>query len=85
MSSIIALGLVLNDHPFVCCVAVHDVHVETATEAKEPPPPDISQLCTDTFRKTADYLEGELAGLCTSVCVCVCVHIASLTKSSFDK
>ena len=36
--------------------------VETATEAKEPPPPDISQLCAETFRKTAEYLEGELAG-----------------------
>ena len=36
--------------------------METATEAKEPPPPDISQLCAETFRTTAEYLEGELAG-----------------------
>ncbi|KAK2170477.1 hypothetical protein NP493_1151g00118 [Ridgeia piscesae] len=37
-----------------------DPAVETAVEVKEPPPPDITQLCRDTFHKTADYLTGEL-------------------------
>lgn len=34
--------------------------METAVEVKEPPPPDITQLCRDAFHKTADYLTGEL-------------------------
>ena len=36
-------------------------HVETATEAKEPPPPDVTSLCRETFHKTGEYLSGELA------------------------
>ncbi|ELT93760.1 hypothetical protein CAPTEDRAFT_152254 [Capitella teleta] len=31
---------------------------------KEPPRPDITDLCRDTFTKTADYLHGEL--VCSS-------------------
>jgi len=37
--------------------------VETATEVKEPPPPDVAELCRATFQKTADFLQGELAGI----------------------
>jgi len=29
---------------------------------KEPSPPDINDLCRDTFQKTGKYLQGELAG-----------------------
>ena len=36
--------------------------VDPASEVKEPPPPDVTQLCRDTFHKTAEYLHGELAG-----------------------
>ena len=36
--------------------------VETAVEVREPPPPDITQLCRETFDKTADYITGELEG-----------------------
>ena len=40
---------------------VHDVEpIEAAIELQEPPPPDISQLCKETFSKTAEYLKGEL-------------------------
>ena len=42
--------------------SVVDSAVETAVEVMEPPPPDITQLCRDTFHKTADYLTGELEG-----------------------
>ena len=38
-----------------------EASVETATEAREPPPPDIADLCRETFRKTAEYMQGELA------------------------
>ena len=37
--------------------------IEVAAEVKEPPPPDITQLCQDTFQKTSEYLRGELAGI----------------------
>ena len=36
------------------------VPLDAATEATEPAPPDITQLCRETFAKTADYLNGEL-------------------------
>ncbi|OWF40352.1 biogenesis of lysosome-related organelles complex 1 subunit 2-like [Mizuhopecten yessoensis] len=36
--------------------------VETASEAKEPPPPDVVHLCRETFQKTAEYLRGEMEG-----------------------
>jgi len=34
--------------------------VEPAVEVKEPPPPDITELCRDTFTKAALYVHGEL-------------------------
>ncbi|XP_064617630.1 biogenesis of lysosome-related organelles complex 1 subunit 2-like [Liolophura sinensis] len=34
--------------------------IETAMEAREPPPPDVVKLCRETFQNTADYLKGEL-------------------------
>ena len=49
--------------------AAVDSAVETAVEVKEPPPPDITQLCRDTFHKTADYLTGELEGKLRQVLV----------------
>lgn len=36
--------------------------VEVAVEVKEPPPPDVVQLCRETFQKSAEYLHGELEG-----------------------
>jgi len=36
--------------------------VEPAQEAKEPPPPDVVELCKETFQKTAEYLRGEMEG-----------------------
>ncbi|KAJ8318017.1 hypothetical protein KUTeg_003108, partial [Tegillarca granosa] len=36
--------------------------IEPAQEVKEPPPPDVIQLCRETFLKTAEYLRGELEG-----------------------
>ncbi|XP_011454403.1 biogenesis of lysosome-related organelles complex 1 subunit 2-like isoform X2 [Crassostrea angulata] len=36
--------------------------VEVAEEVKEPPPPDVVQLCRETFQKSAEYLHGELEG-----------------------
>jgi hypothetical protein len=28
----------------------------------EPPPQDVVELCRETFKKTAEYLKGELEG-----------------------
>jgi len=36
--------------------------VEAGEEVKEASPPDINDLCRDTFDKTGKYLQGELAG-----------------------
>ncbi|XP_048763903.2 biogenesis of lysosome-related organelles complex 1 subunit 2-like isoform X2 [Ostrea edulis] len=36
--------------------------VEVGEELKEPPPPDVVQLCRETFQKSAEYLHGELEG-----------------------
>ncbi|XP_064626710.1 biogenesis of lysosome-related organelles complex 1 subunit 2-like [Lineus longissimus] len=36
-------------------------NVDTAVEVKEPPPPDVAELCRDAFEKTVDYLKGDLA------------------------
>ena len=57
-----------------------DPAVETAVEVKEPPPPDITQLCRDTFHKTADYLTGELEGKLLLVLV---VHTRALCRIKF--
>ncbi|KAK2160738.1 hypothetical protein LSH36_127g06053 [Paralvinella palmiformis] len=38
--------------------------IESAAEVREPPPPDVTQLCRDTFHKTAEYINGEL--VCTA-------------------
>ncbi|KAL4239341.1 biogenesis of lysosome-related organelles complex 1 subunit 2 [Mactra antiquata] len=35
-----------------------DVGVET----NPPPPPDVVELCRETFKKTAEYMKGELEG-----------------------
>lgn len=40
----------------------HMIEVEVAEEVKEPPPPDVVQLCRETFQKSAEYLHGELEG-----------------------
>ena len=56
--------------------------VETAVEVKEPPPPDITQLCRDAFHKTADYLTGELE--CKDlVLYCIVLQIGLIC--SFDQ
>ena len=34
--------------------------VDSATELVEPPPPDITDMCRETFTKTSEYLKGEL-------------------------
>ena len=57
-----------------------DTAVETAVEVKEPPPPDITQLCRDTFHKTADYLTGELEGKLLLVLV---VYTRALCRINF--
>merc|ERR1712150_134931 len=38
--------------------------VDAAVEVREPPPPDIQELCRNTFSKTSEYLKGEL--VCTA-------------------
>lgn len=43
-------------------VSVASQPIETAMEAREPPPPDVVKLCRETFQNTADYLKGELEG-----------------------
>ena len=34
---------------------------------------DRNSQCYEMFEKVAEYLNGELAGVCVCVCVCVCV------------
>ena len=31
-------------------------------QQNEPPPQDVVELCRETFKKTAEYLKGELEG-----------------------
>lgn len=35
---------------------------KNANEMKEPPPQDVVELCRETFKKTSEYLKGELEG-----------------------
>ena len=37
------------------------VRSEQITQQSEPPP-DVVELCKETFQKTAEYLQGELDG-----------------------
>jgi hypothetical protein len=36
---------------------------KNANEIKEPPPQDVVELCRETFKKTSEYLKGELEGM----------------------
>jgi len=54
--------------------------VETATEVKEPPPPDVAELCRATFQKTADFLQGELAGTSEDYQLLEQMNRATITK-----
>ena len=53
--------ILIHAHVFVVFIIV--THgLETATEVKAPPPPNITELGNKTFKKTAEFLNGELAG-----------------------
>ncbi|KAL5019421.1 hypothetical protein ScPMuIL_005143 [Solemya velum] len=56
--------------------------VETATEAKEPAPPDVIQLCSDTFQKTAEYMQGELEGTIEDYKLLEMMNKITITKYS---
>ena len=45
------------------CLIIASHGLETATEIKAPPPTNITELGNQTFKKTAEFLNGELSGL----------------------
>jgi len=73
---------------FISCIS-HGIHysltetslfifsfkTESAAEVREPPPPDVTQLCRDTFHKTAEYINGEL--------VCVYYFVIMLSSQTY--
>ena len=54
--------------------------IETGTEILEPPPPDVTELCRDTFTKTSEYLKGELT--CESIDMCI-LHVTCFLICNF--
>ena len=47
----------------VCFFLISAQQIERK-DSREAPPPDVVELCRETFQKTSEYLKGELEGSC---------------------